>query len=79
MTVTVPPTFRVVLEATADTPVSTDSVTVMVTVPDSPPAVAVTVAVPATNAVTVPDVKTGITEVSLDVQVGLIVAVVPSL
>ena len=81
MTVTASPTFRVVVETLAEifVTVSTDSITLMATDPVSPPAVAVTVAVPAVNAVTVPAAETVATEVSLEVQVGLIVALVPSL
>jgi hypothetical protein len=41
--------------------------------------VAVTVVEPAASAVTVPEVETVATEVLLEVQVGVIVALVPSL
>ena len=53
--------------------------TVIATVPDLPPAVAVTVVVPAASAVTVPEAETVATAVLLEVQVGVIVALVPSL
>ena len=49
------------------------------TVPDLPPAVAVTVVEPAASAVTVPEAETVATAVLLEVQVGVTVALVPSL
>jgi hypothetical protein len=80
MTVVVSPTVRLV--ASADTEIlksDTPSVTVIATDPVCPPDVAVMVVVPAASAVTVPEVATVATEVLLEAQVGLIVAVVPSL
>tara|TARA_B100000470_G_scaffold167186_1_gene131660 strand:- start:403 stop:600 length:198 start_codon:yes stop_codon:yes gene_type:complete len=55
------------------------AVTVITTDPLCPSDVAVMVVVPAASAVTVPEVVTVATEVLLEAQVGLIVAVVPSL
>ena len=80
MTVAVSPTVRLV--ASADTEIlksDTTSVTVITTDPVCPPNVAVMVVVPTARAVTVPEVVTVATEVLLEAQVGLIVAVVPSL
>ena len=80
MTLVVSPTVRLV--ASADTEIlksDTTSVTVITTDSVCPPDVAVMVVVPAASAVTVPEVVTVATEVSLEAQVGLIVAVVPSL
>ena len=80
MTVVVSPAVRLV--ASADTKIlksDTTSVTVIATDPVCPPDVAVMVVVPAASAVTVPEVATVATEVLLEAQVGLIVAVVPSL
>ena len=80
MTVAVSPAVRLV--ASADTEIlksDTVSVTVIATDPVCPPDVAVIVVVPSASAVTVPEVVTVATEVLLEAQVGLIVAVVPSL
>ena len=80
MTVVASPTVRLV--APADTEIlksDTTSDTVITTDPVCPPDVAVMVVVPAVSAVTVPEVVTVATEVLLETQVGLIVAVVPSL
>ncbi len=55
------------------------ALTVMVTDPVWLPEAAVKVAVPAANTVTLPEAETVATAVSLEVQVGLIVALVPSL
>ncbi len=80
MTVVVSPTVRLVASADTETLKSdTTSVTVITTDPVCVPDVAVMVVVPAASAVTVPEVVTVATEVSLEAQVGLIVAVVPSL
>ena len=79
MTVVVSPTVRLV--ASADTEIlksDTASATVITTDPLCPPDVAVMVATPAALAVTVPVVLTVATDESLDPQVGLMVAVVPS-
>ncbi len=80
MTVVVSPTVRLV--ASADTEIlksDTTSATVITTDPVCPPDVAVMVVVPAASAVTVPEVVTVATEVSLEAQVGPMVEVVPSL
>ena len=80
MTVAVSPTVRLV--ASADTEIlksDTTSATVITTDPLCPPDVAVIVVVPAASAVTVPEAMTLATDELLDSQVGLIVAVVPSL
>ena len=80
MTVAVLPTVRLV--ASADTEIlksDTTSVTVITTDPVCPPNVAVMVVVPTARAVTVPEVVTVATEVLLEAQVGLTVAVVSSL
>ena len=80
MTVVVSPTVRLV--ASADTEIlksDTTSGTVITTDPLCPPDVAVMVVVPAASAVTVPEVVTVATEVSLEAQVGPMVEVVPSL
>ena len=80
MTVAVSPTVRLV--ASADTEIldsETSSATVIVTDPVCPPNVAVMVVVPTASAVTVPEVVTVATEGLLEAQVGLMVAVVPSL
>ena len=80
MTVAVSPTVRLV--ASADTEIlksDTTSVTVITTDPVCPPNVAVMVVVPTARAVTVPEVVTVATEVLLEAQVGLTVAVVSSL
>ena len=80
MTVVVSLTVRLV--ASADTEMlnsETSSITVMRTEPLCPPDVPVIVTVPAASAATVPEVVTVATEVLLEAQVGLIVAVVPSL
>ena len=80
MTVVVSPTLRLVASADTETLKSdTTSVTVITTDPVCPPDVAVTVVVPAASAVTVPEVVTVATELLLEAQAGLIVAVVPSL
>ena len=80
MTVVVSPTLRLELATDTETLDSeTSSVTVITTDPVCPPDVAVMVVVPAASAVTVPEVVTVATEVLLETQVGLIVAVVPSL
>jgi hypothetical protein len=80
VTLVVSPTVRLVASADTETLKSdTSSVTVITTDPVCPPDVAVMVVVPAASAVTVPEVVTVATEVSLEAQVGLIVAVVPSL
>ena len=80
MTVVVSPTLRLVASADIETLKSdTNSVTVITTDPLCPSDVAVMVVVPAASAVTVPEVVTVATEVLLETQVGLIVAVVPSL
>ena len=80
VTVVVSPTVRLAAPADTDTLSSdTTSVTVIATDPVCPPNVAVMVVVPAASAVTVPEVVTVATEVSLEIQVGLTVAVVPSL
>ena len=81
VTVAVAPTSRLVAEALTDTPatVAVGVVTVMLTVPICPLNVPVIVAVPAATAVTVPDDDTVASPVLLDDQVGLTVAVVPSL
>jgi hypothetical protein len=75
--VAVSPADIVVIEAVAVMLVT--ALTVMVTDPVWLPAVAVNVVVPAPNAVTLPDAETVATAVSLEVQIGLIVALVPSL
>ena len=80
MTVVVSPTLRLVASADTETLKSdTTSATVITTDPVCPPDVAVIVVVPAASAVTVPEVVTVATEVLLEAQAGLIVAVVPSL
>ncbi len=80
VTVVVSPTLRLALAAdteTLDSEIS--SVTVITTDPVCSPDVAVMVVVPAASAVTVPEVVTVATEVSLEAQVGPMVEVVPSL
>ena len=80
MTVVVSPTVRLVASADTETLKSdTTSVTVITTDPVCPPDVAVMVVMPAASAVTVPEVATVATEVSLEAQVGPMVEVVPSL
>ena len=80
VTVVVSPIVRLVASADTETLKSdTTSITVITTDPLCPPDVAVIVVVPAASAVTVPEVVTVATEVSLEAQVGLIVEVVPSL
>ena len=80
MTVAVSPTVRLVASADTETLKSdTTSVTVITTDPVCPPDVAVMVVVPAASAATVPEVVTVATELLLEAQAGLIVAVVPSL
>ena len=80
MTVVVSPTLRLVASADTETLKSdTTSVTVITTDPVCPPDVAVMVVVPAASAVTVPEVVTVATEVSLEAQVGSMVEVVSSL
>ena len=79
MPVVVSPTVRLVASADTETLKSdTTSATVITTDPLCPPDVAVMVATPAALAVTVPVVLTVATDESLDPQVGLMVAVVPS-
>jgi hypothetical protein len=75
--VAVSPADIVVIEAVAAMLVTV--LTVMVTDPVWLPEVAVKVAVPAANTVTLPDAETMATAVSLEAQVGLIVALVPLL
>ena len=75
--VAVSPADIVVIEAVAVMLVT--ALTVMVTDPVWLPEAAVKVAVPAANTVTLPEAETVATAVSLEVQVGLIVALVPLL
>ena len=81
MTVTVAPTDTVVADAFTASPVTVASVAVTVTFTESlcPLYVPVIVALPAATPVTVPDEDTVATAVSLELQMGVTAAFVPSL